>query len=112
LPDPFPPNPFRCDLDDAGDGAARIRPAGELDMATVGTLEARIRDARQAGFRRLVVDLSALEFMDSTGLTLLLRWTLESRQDGFEFGVIPGAGRIRRLFDLSGLSPHFTFVDG
>jgi anti-sigma B factor antagonist len=112
LPDQFLPKPFRCDLEDAGDGAARIRPAGELDVATVGTLEARIREAHETGFRRLVVDLRGLEFMDSTGLTLLTRWTLESRRDGFEFAVVPGGDRIRRLFDLSGLSPHFRFVDG
>jgi anti-sigma B factor antagonist len=112
LPDQFIPPPFRCDLEDAGDGHARLRPAGELDVATVGRLETCIREAHEAGFRRLVVDLRGLDFMDSTGLTLLTRWTLESRRDGFEFGVVPGGERIQRLFELSGLSPHFTFVDG
>jgi anti-anti-sigma factor len=50
--------------------------------------------------------------MDSTGLTLLTRWTLDSQRDGFDFAIIAGDDRIRRLFDLTGLSPHFTFVDG
>jgi anti-sigma B factor antagonist len=112
LPEKFRPKPFRCDREAAGDGAARIRPSGELDVATVGTLEARIHEARDAGFRRLIVDLRGLEFMDSTGLTLLTRWTLESRRDGFEFAVVPGGERIQRLFELSGLLPHFEFVDG
>jgi anti-anti-sigma factor len=112
LPDLFPPKPFRCDLDDAGGGTARIRPAGELDMATVGQLEDRFREAHEQGFRRLVVDLRSLDFMDSTGLTLLTRWTLGAQRDGYEFAVVPGDEQIRRLFELTGLTAHFTFEDG
>jgi anti-sigma B factor antagonist len=112
LPEPFQPNSFRCTVEDAGGGAARVRPAGELDMATAPQLEATLREAHERGFRRLVVDLRGLEFMDSTGLTLLTRWTLAARNDGYEFAVIPGDEKIRRLFELTRLSPHFTFVDG
>ncbi len=90
----------------------RVRPAGELDMATVGELEACFRDAHAAGCRRILADLSELEFMDSTGLTLLTRWTLEARREGYEFAVVPGSEQIRRLFELTGLSAHFTFEDG
>jgi anti-sigma B factor antagonist len=111
LSDQFPPKPFRCDLEDAGGGTARIRPAGELDMATVDQLEECFREAHGAGFRRIVADLRSLEFMDSTGLTLLTRWTLEAQRDGYEFAVVPGDERVRRLFELTGLAPHFTFLD-
>jgi anti-sigma B factor antagonist len=112
LPDPILPTPFRCAVQDAGDGTVRLIPAGELDMATVGQLEARFREARASGFRRLVVDLRGLEFMDSSGLTLLTRWTLGAQRDGYEFAVIRGDERITRLFELTGLKPHFTFLDG
>jgi anti-anti-sigma factor len=112
LPDAFPPKPFRCDLEDAGHRTARIRPSGELDMATVGQLEDRFREAHEQGFKRLVVDLGELDFMDSTGLTLLTRWTLGAQADGYEFAVVPGSERVRRLFELTGLSAHFEFLDG
>jgi anti-anti-sigma factor len=112
LPDAFPPKPFRCDVEDAGGATARIVPSGELDMATVGTLEERFREAHETGFRRLVVDLRELDFMDSTGLTLLTRWTLGAERDGYDFAVIPGSERVRRLFELTGLTSHFTFLDG
>lgn len=81
-------------------------------MSTVGQLEARFREAHDAGYRRLIVDLRGLDFMDSTGLTLLTRWTLGAQPDGYEFMVIPGRARVRRLFELTGLTPHFTFVGG
>ena len=112
MSDPILPKPFRCTVDDAGGGTAHVRPAGELDMATAPTLEASLRKAHERGFRRLIVDLRGLEFMDSTGLTLLTRWTLDARNDGYQFAVIPGHEKIRRLFELTRLSPHFTFVDG
>ena len=112
MPDRFPPKPFRCEIEDAGRGTARVVPAGELDMSTVRELETSLHDARAAGFGRIVVDLRALEFMDSTGLTLLTRWSLGAELDGYELALIPGSARIQRLFDITGLSPHFEFVDG
>jgi anti-sigma B factor antagonist len=111
VPKPIPPKPFRCQLEAAEDGSARIAPTGELDMATVGRLEARFSEAHAAGFRRLVVDLSGLDFMDSTGLTLLTRWSLGAERDGYDFAVVPGSDRVRRLFELTGLTSHFTFLD-
>ena len=64
------------------------------------------------GARRLVVDLRGLEFMDSTGLTLLTRWALGAERDGFAFALVAGNERIQRLFELTGLAAHFTFVAG
>ena len=51
-----------------------------------------------------MVDLRGLEFMDSTGLTLLTRWTLEAERDGYAFALIAGSERIQRLFELTGLA--------
>ena len=111
MSEPSLPKPFRCELEDVGDATARLRPSGELDMATVGELEECFRGAHATGFRRLIVDLRSLDFMDSTGLTLLTRWTLGAQRDGYEFAVVPGDERVRRLFELTGLTPHFTFLD-
>ncbi len=58
------------------------------------------------------MDLRSLEFMDSTGLTLLTRWSLGAELDGYELALIAGGDRIQRLFDITGLTPHFEFVDG
>jgi anti-anti-sigma factor len=112
LPDNFLPPPFRCDVEDAGDGVVRIRPAGELDISTAPILQDRLTDALAGGARLLIVDLSALEFMDSTGLTLLTRWSLGAELDGYELALVPGSERIQRLFELTRLITHFRFVDG
>ena len=80
-----------------------MRPAGELDMATVGQLEECFSEAHAAGYRRIVVDLSGLDFMDSTGLTLLTRWTLDAQRDGYEF-----ARRARERRDPAPVRAHRT----
>jgi anti-sigma B factor antagonist len=112
LPDKFLPPPFRCDVETDGDGAVRIRPVGELDISTVPVLEASLKDAHGAGHRLLVVDLRGLEFIDSTGLTLLTRWSLGAERDGYDLALVAGTERIQRLFELTRLITHFQFVDG
>ena len=107
----FLPKPFSCEVGH-DDGTARVRPVGELDISTVPVLDEQLRQARANGARRVVVDLRGLEFMDSTGLTLLARWAVAAERDGYGFALISGSDRIQRLFDLTGLGAVFTFVDG
>ena len=108
---PFVPDPFRCELVPS-DGRVLIRLAGELDINTVETLEACLREARDGGSRRIVVDLRGLDFMDSTGLTLLVRWGRGAEQHGYELALVRGEPRVHRLFELTGLDSQFTFTSG
>ena len=105
----FVPKPFRCEVIER-DGAVWVCPHGELDMSTVPELEQHLHDAVAGGARRIVVDLRGLDFMDSTGLTLVTRFNNDSRRNGFEFALVKGDARIQRLFDLTGLGDHFAFV--
>jgi anti-sigma B factor antagonist len=111
MPDEYELKPFHCEEDTRG-GEVRLRPHGDLDMSTAPVLEEHIQRARASGARTVVVDLSTLEFMDSTGLTLITRYDSEARRDGFDFALIPGNQRIQRLFDLTGLAGYFTFLPG
>jgi anti-sigma B factor antagonist len=78
-----------------------VTPRGELDLSTVGCLEAEVQELRSRGFTAIVLDLRQLDFMDSTGLRLLLRLDAEARSDGFSFSIIDADGPIRRLLDLT-----------
>jgi anti-sigma B factor antagonist len=111
LPDDFVPKPFHCSVRQL-DGATYVRPEGDLDMGTTDEVEAAISAAVQGGATRVVVDLSGLHFMDSTGLTLLTRWNNASNRDGFALELIKGHERIQRLFTLTGLHEYFTFTAG
>jgi len=110
MPETFEPKSFRCETEQCG-SATYLRPQGDLDMRTVPELEDELKAARKSS-RYVVLDLRGLSFMDSTGLTLVSRWNLEARRDGFEFALIQGDERVRRLFELTALTGYFTFVDG
>jgi anti-sigma B factor antagonist len=111
VPPDFMPKPFHCDIART-DGTIRISPRGELDMSSVPILEEKLRAALNGGGKRLVVDLRGLEFMDSTGLTLLTRWSRGADRDGYDLALVPGDERVHRLFEITGMVSFFTFVDG
>ena len=77
----------------------RIRPAGELDVSTVPDLRDELAELRRAGFKRLILDLSKLEYIDSTGLRLVFHLDAEARRDSFELRLVPGDAAIQRVFD-------------
>jgi anti-anti-sigma factor len=85
-----------------------VTPRGELDLATVGGLEAEVTDLRARGFTAVVLDLRELTFMDSTGLRLLLRLDEAALADGWSFAIVDdGGGPVRRLLELTCLTQRF-----
>lgn len=111
MPEDFVPKPFRCEIAQRDD-ATLVRPEGDLDMGTAEELESYLQQAHAVGPERIVVDLRGLNFMDSTGITLLTRWNNAAARDGFDFVLVQGHERIARLFKLTGLHEYFSFVTG
>ena len=103
------PEPFSCEPQPERD-VCRVLTRGSLDVAAAPVLDAQLRELRDAGFRRLVVDLSGLAFMDSSGLRLLLGWSDEAGRDGFELAVVPGPPAVQRVFELTGATELLPFV--
>ena len=100
--------PFSCEVIARGDHVV-VRPRGELDMATIGVVEQELRQLQRAGSRSLVLDLSGLTFMDSTGLHLAMRWASEAAQDGFTFEIEPGPPAVMRVFALAEMTHGLPF---
>ena len=100
--------PFICEFVPERDHVV-VRPRGELDMATVGEVEQELRRLRRSGFSELVLDLSELTFMDSTGLHLATRWSQEAAQDGFTFEIVPGPPAVMRVFALAEMTQALPF---
>src|SRR5690349_20698215 len=109
-PPPSDARPFRCEVDRES-GLARVRAIGELDLGTVPILEAEVASLREAGFRRLILDLSRLDFIDSTGLRCILDCDGQARRNGFSFALVRGPDAVQRLFELTETSTRLPFVD-
>jgi anti-anti-sigma factor len=79
----------------------RLMPSGELDSATAGELEAVILRICSDG-HAVVLDLSRLTSMDSSGLRLILLAGSLCREGNSEFSVIPGEQNLHHLLEISG----------
>lgn len=89
------------------DGAVRVVPTGDLDLATAEQLERAIAAAeRKVATGRLVLDFSELDFMDSTGLQVLLDADVRAEADGRELVVVAGDGPARRVLELADALPR------
>jgi anti-sigma B factor antagonist len=87
--------------DDAG--VRVIEVAGELDIATAPQLCARLDATRVGRGPRLLVDLSDVDFCDSTGLRALLGAASEVRAHGGRFAIVcPPSGDVARLLEIVG----------
>ena len=102
---------FDCELRREGE-VVRVVPSGELDVASAGVLEQRIEEALNGGAARLVLDLSGLTFMASTGLRQVLRLVEQSGSDpGFELGVVRGPRQVQRVFELTRTDDRIPWLD-
>lgn len=113
LPDHRPdlPPPFDCQVHPNRDHVL-VRPVGELDIATAGMVDEQLYELTDSGFKRVVLDLGSLTFLDSTGLRLLVKWTQESQSNGVDFVLLRGDETIERVLDISGLRESLRFADG
>jgi len=81
---------------------------GEVDMETAPELETALEEAIRESSGAFVVDLAGVEFLDSSGLQVLLRArALLGREDRALVLVCP-FGPVRRVFELSGVSEMFA----
>jgi len=92
-------------------GAVLITLFGELDLATAGPLEQELDIAESEGTQSIVVDLSGLDFMDSTGLELLLLANQRAQSNGHDLSLLRGTPCVQRVFELTGTAAGFSFAD-
>ncbi|MFE3323725.1 STAS domain-containing protein [Streptomyces sp. NPDC059176] len=85
-------------------GTAIVTVRGELDVDTATFLHHHLANQFLHGRRHLVLELSALDFMDSSGLNVLIRITREARAAQGDLHVAAPTPTVRKLFDLTGLS--------
>ena len=90
---------------------ARVRPRGEIDLATVARVRRKIDELAAAGCERVVLDLRGVTFMDSTGLHLGLDADAAARAGGWELLIIEAPGRVQRVFEITGLRDRLPFVE-
>lgn len=84
--------------------------SGELDLASGPRLEVELA-ALDAGVRLVVVDLRNLEFMDSTGLSIIVRAHQRLAEQDCELSLVRGSPQVQRLLDLTGVAERVRLVE-
>jgi anti-sigma B factor antagonist len=88
-----------------------IAVSGQVDLYTAPELKEATVEAIEEGATHLVIDLTDTSFMDSTGLGVLVGAIRRLRPLEGSLAIIRDDDGIRRLFELSGLTPMFEFYE-
>jgi anti-anti-sigma factor len=102
--------PIRVRLHTAG-GRTDVAVAGEVDLASVDVLRSAIFGALASNVAELTIDLCETEFMDSSGLHVLVDAYREARRLDRRLAIVCPPGPVRRLFDLTGLAGVLPLSD-
>jgi anti-sigma B factor antagonist len=96
------------DLKTENDGETLVfKLRGSLDLATAPTVRAALGEALEKQSRELIVDLTQLEFLDSTGLGVLIGAHRRAAEHGGRFRLVVKEGPISRLLNITGLIAVF-----
>ncbi len=89
----------------------RITPVGELDIATVSKLREEFEAVFSDGdAETIVVDLTKLEFIDSTGIRALLEMNAVCEHTD-RLRIVNGSPPVVRLFDIAGVRPLLPIIN-
>jgi anti-anti-sigma factor len=103
------PDRLTIELESRSPGEATLRLAGELDLVTSPTLREELARHHARG-HRVVLDLADVEFVDSTGLVLLMESARDSGGNvALRRNISPA---VARLFEVTKTEQLFAWVDG
>lgn len=89
-------------------GSAVLKVRGEVDVYTAPRFRERLAELAEEGGRRIVVDLEAVDFLDSTGLSALVGGLERVRSTNGDLVLVCTQNRILKLFDITGLTDVFV----
>jgi anti-sigma B factor antagonist len=93
------------------DGLVHVALVGELDLSTVAKVQEELRKVEAASPATLVVDLSKLSFLDSTGLRCIVTADERARAEGRRIVIVRGPDAVQRVFAITRLEERLEMVD-
>jgi anti-sigma B factor antagonist len=94
----------------AHNGYVVVSVEGEVDVYTAPQLREQLIQLIDQGYHRVVVDLSQVEFLDSTGLGVLVGGLRRSRGRDGDLALVCTEPRIMKVFQVTGLTKVFTIA--
>lgn len=101
---PLAQNPLSVEVSLPREDVALVVVEGHLDLDTATEFQAHLANQLHHGRRHFLLDLSAVPFMDSSGMNIILRVYQEARDLPGSVHVIAPTPAVRRVLDLTGVS--------
>ncbi len=96
------------EVDEARQPFVVVAVRGEVDIATAPKLREKLVELASQGAQQVVVDLDAVEFLDSTGLGVLIGGMKRLRGLDGDLTLVCTQPRILKVFEITGLNRAFT----
>ena len=93
-----------------GDNRVVLTLTGELDMASAERLQQAIDEEGLRAETSVVLNLEGLQFIDSTGLRVMLKALERCRARGQDFAITPGSQQVQRLLSVAGVATHLPTI--
>ena len=93
------------------EGVSTITLWGELDIASAAVLEAEVMVAEQLGAQSITIDLSGLDFLDTSGLHAILAAHARCTRHGRDLTLLRGPSQVQRIFELTRTRRSLAFLD-
>jgi anti-anti-sigma factor len=106
----FAPKPFEIHSETGGT-ASMVSAQGEIDLSTAAQFEAAIRAAENHNEREVIVDLCDVDFIDSSGLRVLILSSERLRERDKELHVACVPGAVRRVFETAAVNERFAIYE-
>jgi anti-sigma B factor antagonist len=97
--------------EDRKNGLVHVALVGELDLSTVAKVQEELRRVEADSPRTVVVDLSKLTFLDSTGLRCIVTADERAREEGRRVVIVRGPDPVQRVFTITRLEERLEMVD-
>lgn len=101
---PLAKNPLSVEVTVLTEDVALVAVEGYLDLDTATEFQHHLANQLHHGRRHFLLDLTAVPFMDSSGMNIVLRVYQEAREVSGSVQVISPAPAVRRVLDLTGVS--------
>lgn len=92
-------------------GLVHVALVGELDLSSVAKVQEELRRIEASAPATLVVDLSKLTFLDSTGLRCIVTADERARAEGRRIVIVRGPDAVQRVFAITRLDDRLEMVD-
>jgi anti-anti-sigma factor len=92
-------------------GLVHVALVGELDLSTVAKVQEELRRVEASSPATVVVDLSKLTFLDSTGLRCIVTADERARTEGRRIVIVRGPDAVQRVFAITRLEERLEMVD-